>query len=295
MTEPLFQHIYLNNNQSYNLLKVDRPYFIVPWHFHPEIEIMSVIKGEGTRFVGDHIGNFGPGDLVMVGANIRHCWKNGPMHHEGNPRCRAKAHVILFRENSFGKDFFKTSELVKIHELLERAGRGVRFTGKTQRIVSEKIMHAYAQRGVKRFIAFIDILDQLAESKEYTLLSGSYPKTGPVASDMQRLNQVLDFMMKNFKQPVKLEEIAAQACMSPTAFCRYFKAHTNKTVINFLNELRIGFAKKQIMEELQNINEICYSSGFNNVSNFYEQFKKVVGCSPLQFRKMHKTVAMDFV
>ena len=102
MHEPLFQRIYVAGNQSYNVLKVDRPYFVVPWHFHPEIELMLVVEGEGTRFVGDSIDSFGPGDLVLVGANLSHVWKNGPAHYQEPSTVRAKAKVILFRNDCFG-------------------------------------------------------------------------------------------------------------------------------------------------------------------------------------------------
>ena len=123
MKKPLFQKIRLHENLSFNLLKVKRPFFKVPWHFHPEIEIMLIVKGEGTRFVGDSIGHFEPGDLVMVGSNLSHVWKNADMHYQNNPDVIAEARVILFREDCFGKEFFQISEMTRVRELLKRAER----------------------------------------------------------------------------------------------------------------------------------------------------------------------------
>lgn len=288
MSRPLFQHIYLPDKETYNVLKVERPYFVVPWHLHPEIEIMSIVKGEGSRFVGDSIENFEAGDLVIVGSDLPHCWKNGPAHYEPNAVCRAEARVILFREESFGKDFFNMSELKNIKEMFRLAQRGISFNGGTATYISEKINKAYEQSGVKRFISFVDILNELAESKEYKLLSSSGYKPLIFASDMQRINKIVDYLMENFQKPIKLEDIAAHAYMSPTAFCRYFKAHTHKTVIRFLNELRVGFAKKLLIDNEKNISDIHYICGFHNASNFYEQFKKIAGCTPLHFRKQHE-------
>jgi AraC-like DNA-binding protein len=293
MQEPLFQRIHVAEDQSYNILKVKRPYFVVPWHFHPELEIMLVVEGEGTRFVGDSIERFGAGDLVMVGANLSHVWKNSARHYEGHAGVWAKAKVILFREDCFGKDFFSASEMRGIKALFGRAGQGIVFSGKTKASVSGKIHQAYAQAGVKRFLTFIDILHELAASQEYRLLTSAGYTQSMQAGDWQRLNKVLDYLLGNFHQPIRLEEVAAQANMSPTAFCRYFKSRTHKTVTGFINELRVGYAHKQLIETQLGISQICYECGFNNVSNFYEQFHKITGCSPLQYRKEHQQKEMS--
>src|SRR5690606_25847739 len=266
MSEPLFQHIYLKDEQSYNILHVDRPHFVVPWHLHPEIEIMSIVGGEGNRFVGDSVENFEPGDLVMVGSNLPHVWKSGSRHYESNAAYRATAYVVLFKTESFGNGFFDISELKKIKELFARAERGVCFSGRTSQSVAKKIVDAYSHTGVKRFTLFIDILNDLAESPEYRLLSSIGYKSTLFDNDMQRLNKVFDYLTLNFNRPLRLDEIATKAYMSPTAFCRYFKSHTNKTVIGFLNELRIGHAKKLLIENKSNISDIHFSCGFHNAS-----------------------------
>lgn len=293
MAKPLFQHIYLHEQQSYNILKVSRPYFVVPWHFHPEIELMNIVKGEGTRFVGDSIENFEAGDLVLVGADLPHCWKSGPRHYEKNKNFRAIARVILFREDSFGKDFFNALEFKKIKELLIKAQRGIRFTGKTASRIAEKIAKAYGQHGISRFIAFIDIMDDLSQSKEFTYLTSVHYKSVSLGSDMERMSAVLDYIMNNFREPIRLKDIADCAYMSPTAFCRYFKAHTNKTVVSFINEVRISYAKKLLIESDDKISDICYLCGFSNASNFYEQFKKIAGCSPLQYRNENESSELN--
>jgi AraC-like DNA-binding protein len=232
--------------------------------------------------------NFAAGDLVMIGANVPHCWKSSPRHYKAENGLNAKARVILFREDSFGKEFFGTQEFKNIRELLRLAQRGICFTGHARELVAAKMEKAYEEKGVKRFLAFLDILNDLAETEDYALLTGMNYKSISFENDMQRLNKVFDFLMNNFNKPLKLEEVAAVAYMSPTAFCRYFKSHTNKTVVNFLNELRIGFAKKLLIEQNENISNIYYSCGFRNASNFYEQFRKAAGCSPLEFRKRHE-------
>ena len=287
MHEPLFQRIHVAENQSYNVLKVDRPNFVVPWHFHPEIELMLVIEGEGTRFVGDSIDRFGPGDLVLVGANLSHVWKNSDRHYEAGSALRAKARVILFRDDCFGEHFFKTPELQPVHALFQRAARGIHFYGKVQELVAEKIGRAYSQQGTKRLLTFLDILHDLASSPHYTMLTTLSYTQSMEAGDMARLNTVLNFLISEYRNPLRLEDVAAQANMSPTAFCRYFKSRTNKTVVGFINELRVGYAHKLLIETAGKVNDICFDCGFNNLSNFYEQFQSITGRSPAQYRKDH--------
>jgi len=287
MQKPLFQKIYLTDQKSFNILKVNRPYFVVPWHFHPEVEIMLITKGTGTRFVGDSIEDFGPNDLVMVGSNLAHVWKNSLQHYEASSGLQAEARVILFREDCFGRDFFNIAEMERIKNMLLKAERGLKFFGNTASSVKNKIMAAYEQTGLERFISLIHILNELSQSKEYVTLSSIGYIQQIQTSDLYHLNVVLDYLLKNFKKEIKLEEVSKLANMSPTAFCRYFKSRTNKTLIQFINELRIGYAKKMLVESRDTISTICLNSGYNNISNFYDHFYKITGKRPSQFRDEH--------
>lgn len=287
MQKPLFQKIHLTEGKSFNILKVDRPYFIVPWHFHPEVEIMLITNGKGTRFVGDNIEEFSKYDLVMVGANLTHVWKNSPEHYDEFSDLRAEARVILFREDCFGKDFFNIQEMKEVKNLLIKAGRGLKFFGNTKYSVIRKILAAYEQSELERFVSLIQILRELSLSKEYSLLSSIGYVQQTLNSDMHQLDIILDYIMKNFRNEIKLEQISKLANMSPTAFCRYFKSRTNKTLMQFINELRIGYAKRMLVESNDNISTICFDCGYNNISNFYDHFHKITGSLPSQFREAH--------
>jgi AraC-like DNA-binding protein len=287
MQGPLFQKILLKENRSFNILKVERSYFVVPWHFHPEVEIMLVMRGHGTRFVGDSIERFEPYDLVMVGANLAHVWKNNHEHFVEDSNAIAEARVILFQDSCFGRNFFSIPEMARISELLLRAERGIKFEGKTKEMVADLIVNAYELDGAKQFAALIGILDELSLTEEYNYLCCAGYNQKVQASDLLRLNSVLDYMMKNFHKSIKLEDVANVANLTPNAFCRYFKTRTNKTVIQFVNELRVGYAHKLLVETQSNIDQIAFESGFHNLSNFYEQFQKITGKSPFKFRKEH--------
>lgn len=286
MKTPLFIKLHLPD-KPYDMQKVTKPYFIVPWHFHPEIEIMLVTSGKGTRFVGDSIEYFEPYDLVMLGPNLAHVWKNDQEHYREGAGLTAQCIYTVFTEESFGKDFFNIPEMSKVKQLLSKSSRGIKFEGKTKLRVTEKILESFHQTGVEQFISLVGILNELSISEEYTFLSTIGYDQKVQASDMQRLNGVLDFLMKNFRNEIKLEQVANIASMSPTSFCRYFKSRTNKTVIQFLNEIRIGHAHKLLIETQYNMDQVSAESGYKNVSNFYEQFQKITGKSPFKFRKEH--------
>ena len=276
------------------MLFVDRPHFIVPWHFHPEIEIMLILEGEGTRIVGDKIENYSRGDLIVVGSAVPHCWKSGPIHYESPEKIRARAHVILFREDSFGNKFFDLPELHNVKEFFKRAERGIKFTGKTKVSISEKICKAYQLNGLQRFISFMDILSVMAESTEYETLLSRPNHSINSGADMQRINLVLDYLVVNFRNQIRLEDASSLACMSSTSFCRYFKARTNKSFGRFLNEIRIEHARKLLVSTNYNIDKICFESGFVNPPNFYEQFKKITKCTPSQYKKQQVNVTAEF-
>jgi len=287
MKIPRFIKITFPENKPFDIVKVTRPYFVVPWHFHPEIEIMMVTSGTGTRFVGDSIESFEPVDLVMLGPNLAHVWKNNATHFKGNPHL-AEAFYIVFKEDSFGSGFFDMPEMDKLNDLLLRSQKGIRFGQETIKAVQDKMQEAYQQDGVEQFLTLLTILNTLAESQDYTYLCSEKYKQKVDATDLHRLDSVLDYLMINFRNDVKLEDVASVANMSQNAFCRYFKDRTNKTVMQFLNEIRIEHAHRMLMETQYNVDQISAESGFKNVSNFYQQFQKITGRSPLKFRKDHK-------
>jgi AraC-like DNA-binding protein len=286
MKVPRFIKIQFPENRSFDVVKVVRPYFVVPWHFHPEIEIMLVTQGQGTRFVGDSVERFEATDLVMLGPNLAHVWKSDDTHFKGNQF--AEAIYIVFTSDSFGKEFFSVPEMDKVRDLLVRSQKGIKFGAATKKQMVSKFQEALTLKGTDQFFLFMDILQILSDSTDYNYLCSEHYKQKLDASDLHRLDSVLDYLLINFKNDIKLEDVASVANMSVNAFCRYFKDRTNKTAIQFLNEIRIEHAHKMLTETQLNVDQISVDSGFKNVSNFYQQFQKVTGVSPLKFRKEHK-------
>ncbi|WAC15018.1 AraC family transcriptional regulator [Dyadobacter pollutisoli] len=286
MKNPWFIKIHFPQSKAFDIVKVSRPYFIVPWHFHPEIEIMLLTSGSGTRFVGDSIEAFQANELVMVGANLAHVWKSGEGHFGQKNTQLAGAMYIVVKETELDH-ILLYEEMRPVRELFLRAQRGIQFGYEITKRVGEMILEAYQQSGPDQLVSFLNVLKELAETSDYRYLCSAHYRQKVDHHDMAKLDSVLDYLIMNYKNEVRLEEVADIANMSLTAFCRYFKERAHKTVIQFLNEIRIEQAQKMLLETQYNVDKISLECGFKNITNFYQQFQKIVGTTPLNFRKQN--------
>jgi AraC-like DNA-binding protein len=266
------------------------PHFTVPWHYHPEIEIMYILEGTGIRFVGDSVEAYEVGDLCMVGSNLPHEWRSDRAFFEKKSNLRASCYCLFLLKELFGTTLLDTSEMQHIKNLIERSDRGVKFTGKARREIGAKINGYAKESGAAKIANLILLLEQMAATDEYELLASvGYTKHHLNTEDFERFNKIYRYIMKNFARPIRLEEVASLAGLTPNAFCRYFRERTSMTFIRYLNEIRIGHAKKLLIEGRHTIAALSMESGFNNLSNFIEQFKRSTGMSPSEYqRKYHK-------
>ena len=286
--KPRHEKLTLEPKFSFVLQKDVYPYYPTPWHYHPEFELVLVVKSTGRRTVGDHEENFSDGDLVFLGPNMPHAFQNDPIYYQGNFSLTAEAIVIQFREDFLGKDFFNLPEMIPVTQLFDRAKFGIKILGNTRDQVAE-MMHAMLKSsGTGRIIQLLAILETLSISEELQLLANPGFVQQYAVSGNDRITKVHKYIMTNFRRNISLQDVAEVANMSVTSFCRFFKACTRKSFSLFLNEIRIGYACKLLLEEGHNISQVCYECGFNNMSNFNRQFKKITGKSPLQYRSQSR-------
>lgn len=282
--KPFYQKLATESSQSIIFLDEEIPHFTVPWHFHPEIEILLVVKSTGTSYIGDDISRFNDNDISIIGENIPHWWKSDTVYLGNKNSINTKAHIIQFQRELFAAGFFDIPEMSLIKKLLENSQRGIRFIGKTRISLGKRIKKIFRLSGIERVTELILLLDEMARSNEYRYhASIGYSKIVN-SYDFLRFNKIHEYILQNFYHSIKLEKVASIVSMSPTAFCRYFKKHTNKTFGEFVTEFKIGHACKLITEENMSISRACYESGFNNLSNFNEQFRKVVKFTPSEYR-----------
>jgi len=281
LKKPLLQKLPLTFGSSFLIDRFESPYFDTPWHYHEEIEIVLCDGGFGKKFVGNHVSDYAEGDLAILGSNLPHWYRADDACYQHQ---KPASIVIHFLNDCFGKDFFEAEEMTEIKYFLKTANLGIEFYGQTRTKIQEKIQCLLKADKVARMLGLIEILHLMSVTKEYRFLSEN-AIVGVSKKDSERMNEVFNYVLKNFKNDINLSEIANKTRFSEAAFCRYFKLRTQKTFVEFVNEIRIEYACKLLTENDLNILEICYESGFKNLSNFNRQFRKYTNNNPKTYRK----------
>lgn len=254
------------------------------WHYHPEVELVYVNGGSGKRQIGSHVSYYSDGDLILIGGNLPHCGLTDSL--TGNK----SETVVHMKLNFLGNDFLKIPEMKKIQSLFETANSGIVFSGKTKKILGEKIEILEYQTDFQRLLSILNILNNLANSKDSKLLNAEGFSLQTDVKDNDRINVVFNYVKSNFKENISLDQIANKVSMTVPSFCRYFKKITNKTFTQFVNEYRLVHASKLLAEKPLSITEVCFDSGYNNFSHFNKSFKAFTGQNPSEYRNQLKTV-----
>jgi AraC-like DNA-binding protein len=251
------------------------------WHYHDEYELHLIVATSGKAFVGDWIGQFQPGHLVLTGPRLPHNWITLDLP-DGGVQLRDR--VIQFHHEPIAKACTHVSELAEVLPLLERARHGIEFFGISERAAAH-FDHVRATRGLERFAAFMAFLTDLAHCRDYHLLSSVQIQSWEDDATLDQINAVVDQVTKNLAQSMTVAEYARQMDMSESRFSRLFRRATGNTFVDFVNRVRINRACQLLMESDRYITHICYEVGFNNVANFNRRFLEIKGMTPRDFRR----------
>lgn len=284
-TKPQLINLDYEFTDPYLIKELTVPYFVNNHHFHNDYELVYVMESTGTRFIGDHIGNFKNGDLVFIGPNLPHAWFNDRSYYLQHNRMLARSIVTYFKQTWLHETVLNLPQSDRLTSLLNNAARGVRFRGPVVKRVAQLLVETQKASGLKRSANLLHMLHELAEAGDFKLLAGISYINSHSFKETKRMNTVYEYIIKHFSSPIKLEAVAAVANMSPNAFSRYFKIQTQKTFSNFVNEVRIGHACKLLQSADLSIAQVSYECGFNSMTNFIKFFRKVTGKNPLQYRK----------
>ena len=271
-------------NHAYTIRELRENHFDPNWHFHPHYQLFVVLEGTGTRFIGDNIKHFETGDMVFLAPNLPHLWRSDDSYFQENAELSTHGIVVYFAEDFLGKDFFEKYEMMKLKTLFAEAGRGLEIKGDLQENIFQIMKQLSHLQGFEGILKLLEMLNLLANSTEYEPISSIGYSNPYKTSETERMRKVHEYVMQNYRTSLRLDEVASLAGMATAAFCRYFKARTNKTFSDFVSELRVGYACKLLMENKLGITQICYESGFNTLSNFNKQFKDFSGKTPSEYR-----------
>jgi AraC-like DNA-binding protein len=257
------------------------PSALVRWHYHSEYELHLICASSGKVFVGDYIGQFAPGHLVLTGPRVPHNWVSLDTPPEG---VKLRDMVIQFSHGPLAQMAGAIPELKAIMPLLQRASYGIEFfdLSESARVKFARIRDS---TGLPRFIEFLALLGELAESGNYQLLSTVPMQASDDDDALARINTAVDFIVQNLSNQFSMKELADHLNMSERMFTRFFRSATGNSFTDFVNRLRINRACQLLMETERYVTNICYDAGFNNVANFNRRFLAFKGMTPKQFRQ----------
>lgn len=286
--EPRFETVQADAASSFRCVWYTCPSFAEnhTWHYHPEFELIWIVATRGTRFVGDNIEAYEPGDLVFVGPNLPHCWHNEP-HDSGEA---PEAVVVQFRPEMFGNDFLGLPEFEAIRQLFRASKCGLHIRGETAACVQNKMRSLFAKKGMARLISLLDLLRMLAEGKgdlRY-LASADYHVTNDITElNRQRIELIHRYVRENLSEEISQVHVAGLVGLTPPAFSRFFRQATGQTFVGFVNILRVNEACRVMAEGNESIAHIAMNCGYNNMAHFNRQFLALKGMNPSQYRERH--------
>jgi AraC-like DNA-binding protein len=258
-----------------------REHFYDQLHQHPELQLMLILKGEGTLVAGDYLGRFQANDLFIIGSEQPHVFRNDEVYYRmGKSKKKVHALSLYFHQQYVGDLFWNLTEMKAIRDFFKTSLRGYRVMGPTKERLSQIILGVKGKTGLERLQVFTELFQVLTQSRHLKALSVTAPYAVNQPVEGKRMNAILQFTFKESHRKIYLEEVAEIAHLSTEAFCRYFKMRTQKTYTTFLNEVRVSNACRLLMNQEMSIQDVCFQSGFTNISNFNRIFKRVTGKSP---------------
>jgi AraC-like DNA-binding protein len=253
------------------------------WHFHPELELLLTLKGGTHRRIGDNISALEDGDLVLIGSNLPHDFRNdrGP----GIPFRPVHAIVLQFRRDFLGASWLERNDMSRVQRLFQLAGHGLQITGDTRKRVTQLLKRTPQARGIHRLTITLQILAILSSSRELRRISSPGFAPEVQISDHERMGMISTFIEERIAEPLYLKQVARHAGMSEVSLSRYFRSRTGKTFPAYLNELRVARVCRLLAETDATVTEIALSCGFDSMANFDAQFSRLHGCSPKAYRQ----------
>jgi AraC-like DNA-binding protein len=283
MNQPAFRLIRQPGNKSF-VFKLGTLGLNTRWHYHPELELILFIKGNTSAIIGNAFKEFEEGDVVLLGANFPHVLQESKSFKKANPDFAPSGLIIQFTEDFLGTTFFNKPELLSIKELFQKANKGIRMRATSTKEIRKKLLEMANYSDSRKLLALLDILLMMSEIKEIEpLIPVDYHLI--YQEDEERMNKIHQYVYKNFQQKISNRDVASIANMTEASFCRYFKSRTLKTFTFFLNEVRVAYACKMLLEKDNSVTDVCFASGYSSLPYFSKKFKDILGVSPQQYQQ----------
>lgn len=280
--KPRLEKIEPDPGRALNVLTIEQPAFDAHWHFHPEWELTLILEGQGKRFVADSVEPFVAGDFVLLGPGLPHFWHSRDRAISGR---LSRAVVVHFPPSFPGPGLLELPEMRGVRSLFERARRGLLFSGPQARRAAEVLETVPGLGGAHAVLGLMQVLVDLAPVRARQLAGAGYVADFSEAGT-SRMGRAYAYLMSEFQNPMlSLNDVAAAAAMSPTAFSRFFRRVSGRGLWEFLTELRVEHAAALLRETGDGVTRIAMESGFGSLSSFNRQFYQRFGCAPRAYRR----------
>ncbi len=281
--KPFLEKVVVADDSSWSMVRAPRnPTVPFEWHHHPEYELTLTTNSRGHRFVGDHVGTYDDGDLVLLGPHLPHTWASSSKVDEELPH---NVMVIWFRPEWARGLTDLLTELRPINAMLERSSRGLMFSPDATDRVRASIESIFDKKPADRLLDLISILLMLAADENAVPLSA--PNKTPLATEApgSRIDRVLEHVHKNYRDDITVGDLKRIAALSTSAFHRMFLRHTRLTLSEYVMRLRIGEACAELIASDRPIASIAEAVGYRSLVNFGRQFKSLKGQTPREYRQ----------
>ena len=286
-----FEEVSPTADASFGVFTYDQPTFERGWHYHPQAELTLILAGTGTRFVGDHIGSFAAGDLVLLGPNLPHSWRTSDS--PAPPEANSRSVYVHFSAAAFSGPLADFPEMRGIRQVLARAARGLHFSDPVRTLVMADMTRLADLPALDRLLGFWKILDTLAQDPAAVALSsaGFAPSLDEQTSD--RISRIHQHVFAHFERDISHQELARLVCLTPSALSHFFRRNTGRTLTEFINEVRVGQAARLLIDTALNVSEIAFACGFSNLSHFNATFRSLKGVNPTGYRASRSEASRD--
>jgi AraC-like DNA-binding protein len=256
------------------------------WHYHDNYEISFITEGTGKRIVADSIEEFQPGDLVFIGRNLPHVWMVDVEQFTTNQR-KLEMVYLQFPREVINSEMLKLPEFRNISNALSLSERGIKVTGETLNEVSEIMLQLPYLGSFERFLQFLKLIDIIGRSENFVQLASKEFVNKQFSYKNKRIAAIHEYLMRYYQKNIDLVQIASLVNMAEGSVCRFFKMQVGMTIFEYLNQIKIEFACKLLMNKNMSVMDVAFDSGFNNLSHFNKQFKKNTGLTPLEYKQRY--------
>ncbi|MEP4600227.1 AraC family transcriptional regulator [Saccharospirillum sp.] len=251
------------------------------WHYHPEYELTLTVNSQGERYIGDHIEAYQSGDLVLLGPNLPHSWASQTPGQAGPHR----VYVLWFHQawvDGLARQF---PEFASLAPWLDRSRRGLAWSHKLASDLEPLFEQLPGASAARRLTLLLDILIALQEEAPRTLASARFHGETLAEPAQRELSPILDSLHRDFREPLRVPDLARNHHMSVSTMNRVFRRQMNQSLHQYLTHIRLGHACADLIRTERPVSLVAEQSGFANLSNFNRLFKQYKGVTPRQFRR----------